>query len=72
MIWDFLVGVFSSGTDTASSMHDISSSVVNPATGLPMLDTNAGGVDVGGSPYGMDLHGSMANLSSSLDTCHWD
>ena len=30
---------------------------VNPATGLPMLDGDAcGGVDVGGNPYGTDLH----------------
>lgn len=30
--------------------------VVNPATGLPMLDNGSGGVDVGGSPFGTDIH----------------
>jgi hypothetical protein len=29
---------------------------VNPATGLPMLDDDFGGVDVGGSPFGTDVH----------------
>jgi len=29
---------------------------INPATGLPMFDTGYGGVDVGGSPYGTDVH----------------
>jgi hypothetical protein len=27
----------------------------NPATGLPMVD-GCGGFDVGGSPFGMDMH----------------
>ena len=30
--------------------------VVNPSTGLPMIDGNIGGIDVGGSPYGTDIH----------------
>ncbi|MEZ0246992.1 MAG: hypothetical protein ACAH09_10175 [Methylophilaceae bacterium] len=29
---------------------------INPATGLPMNDDSYSGVDVGGSPYGTDLH----------------
>jgi len=33
------------------AMHQI-----NPATGLPMIDDGFGGVDVGGSPWGMDTH----------------
>lgn len=28
--------------------------VVNPATGLPMVDNHIGSIDVGGSPYGQD------------------
>ena len=28
---------------------------INPATGLPMIDSFVG-VDVGGSPFGIDLH----------------
>jgi len=30
--------------------------VVNPSTGLPMVGDGFGGVDVGGSPYGTDIH----------------
>ncbi len=29
---------------------------INPATGLPMTGDGYGGVDVGGSPYGTDIH----------------
>lgn len=29
---------------------------INPATGLPMTGPGIGGVDVGGNPYGTDLH----------------
>ncbi|MGO4416845.1 peptidase [Cupriavidus sp. KB_39] len=29
---------------------------INPATGLPMTEDGYGGVDVGGSPYGTDIH----------------
>lgn len=30
--------------------------VVNPSTGMPMVGNNIGGFDVGGSPYGQDIH----------------
>jgi hypothetical protein len=36
--------------------------LVNPATGLPMLN---GGVDAGGSPFGMDIHHHEEPFSSS-------
>jgi hypothetical protein len=29
---------------------------INPATGLPMTGGSTGGVDVGGSPWGTDVH----------------
>jgi hypothetical protein len=29
---------------------------INPATGLPMAGDGFGGVDVGGSPFGTDIH----------------
>lgn len=32
------------------------SGAINPATGLPMLQGDCSGVDVGGSPFGADLH----------------
>lgn len=43
---------------------------VNPATNLPMLDNNGcGGFDVGGSPFGVDIHHhEMPFSSSSSDT----
>lgn len=30
--------------------------VINPATGLPMTGEGSGGVDAGGSPFGIDVH----------------
>lgn len=30
--------------------------VVNPATGLPMVDNRIGSVDIGGNPYGQDIY----------------
>ena len=38
---------------------------INPATGLPMID-GIGGVDVGGSPFGTDLHSDHGLESGSL------
>jgi hypothetical protein len=46
-IWNWLFG-----GDLAPAITDI-----NPATGLPMLG-DIGGLDVGGNPYGVDLHQS--------------
>lgn len=39
---------------------------INPATGLPMIDDSYCGVDVGGSPYGTDIH-THHNPWSSAD-----
>lgn len=30
--------------------------VVNPATGLPMIDNSTGGIDVAGNLYGLNTH----------------
>lgn len=51
---DFRTPIF----DTDSAFANM----VNPATGLPMID-DMGGVDVGGSPFGMDLHESFGTDS---------
>lgn len=54
IIWNWLFG------DDVMSLHGTTTAPVidiNPATGLPMID-GCGGVDVSGSPYGMDLHQS--------------
>ena len=40
---------------------------INPATGLPMTNDNVGGVDVGGSPWGTDIHSLHNPWSSSSD-----
>ncbi len=55
-IWNWLFG-----GDMAPTTPDI-----NPATGLPMVG-DIGGLDVGGSPYGMDLHQSGDHNSSGFD-----
>ncbi|CAG9223709.1 conserved hypothetical protein [Paraburkholderia tropica] len=34
----------------------MSHTLINPATGLPMNGDDFGGVDVGGSPWGTDIH----------------
>lgn len=43
---------------------------INPATGLPMTDDSYGGVDVGGSPYGTDVHSQHHPWSASYPA--WD
>ena len=51
-IWDWLFRDASSHDDcVGGSPPDI-----NPATGLQMVGDGIGGVDAGGSPYGMDVH----------------
>lgn len=66
MIWDFLQGVFSSDMSHVPDMG-FGPTVINPATGLPMLDANTSGVDVGGSPYGFDTHSDSVVGSSPWD-----
>jgi len=39
---------------------------IKPATGLPMIDDH-GGVDVGGNPYGTDLHDHGLESGSPFD-----
>ena len=50
-IWNWLFG----DTTDAMALPAMDSPSLNPATGLPMM---GGGLDVGGNPYGMDLHSS--------------
>lgn len=51
--WSWLCDCLSG---TTHEQHD--SPVFNPSTGLPMIDNNIGSVDVGGSPFGQDIHDS--------------
>lgn len=55
-IWNWLFG-----GDMAPAITEI-----NPATGLPMLG-DIGGVDVGGSPHGLDLNQSGDHSSPHFD-----
>lgn len=67
----------SSGVGSVSIAHDPFADhacVINPATNLPMLDgQGCGGVDVGGSPFGMDIHhhGEGSSSSSVYSTDDW-
>lgn len=72
MVWDFLLEMFSSNIGTVSSMDDVSSTTINPATGLPMIDDGMGGLDVGGSPFGMDIHSNTDSFGGSLSSNPWD
>jgi len=42
----------------------------NPATGLPMLDD--AGIDVGGSPFGIDIHADTEWTSIDSGICDSD
>lgn len=73
MNFNFLKNMFS-GDDSASPIPvDMPLSVFNPATGLPMIDNGMGGVDVGGSPFGMDLDSSTCTDFTGSDGLNsWD
>lgn len=57
-LWTWLCDCFSS-----TSHHEHSAPVINPSTGLPMIDNSIGGIDVGGSPFGQDIN----HCSGSMD-----
>lgn len=71
MIWDTLRSMFST-IDIATGLVDLSPTVVNPATGLPMLDGSFGGVDVGGSPFGVDIHSPTSGVAGGFGSDLWD
>lgn len=65
----------SSGEDSLAVAHDPLDNpvcLVNPATSLPMLN-GCGGLDVGGSPFGVDIHhhGDALSSSCSYSTDDW-
>ena len=72
-IWNWL---FDDVTETAA-LPNMDSPTINPATGLPMLGEDIGGLDVGGNPYGIDLHsatdwtscsGSVSDIGGGIST----
>ena len=46
----------SGGVCDGDTVADMEMLAINPASGLPMAGGDIGGVDVGGSPWGMDIH----------------
>ena len=60
-IWNWIFG-----DDVSPQFANTPVIDINPATGLPMID-GCGGVDVAGSPYGMDLHQNSIDSSTTVD-----
>lgn len=66
-LWNAFCGLFSTGSDSTDIGCDSTMNGgcdINPATGLPMIG-DCGGLDVGGSPYGTDIHDDSWDSSSS-------
>lgn len=57
-LWNWLFGSASSAfdSDAHSTTERHETGAVNPATGLPMVSGGSTGIDIGGSPFGIDLH----------------
>ena len=75
MNFDFLNFLFGGGDDAATvgGAMDAPMTVINPSTGLPMMDSGMGGVDVGGSPFGMDVHSSTCDsFTGGMGSNPWD
>lgn len=73
MFWKSVFDFFDFSGSSMGSSTALEMSVVNPASGLPMLDDSMSGVDVGGSPYGIDIHhGSTMDSFSSMGGNPWD
>lgn len=66
----FLSKLFHWNTNNASAqlgpLQESGSTDVNPTTGLPMVGDGIGGLDVAGSPYGVDIHAESTN---GFDPC---
>ena len=76
-LWNAFCGLFSTDSGSADIGCGSSSTLnsgcdINPATGLPMID-DCGGMDVGGSPYGMDIHhdDSWSTTSIGMSDDSW-
>ena len=73
MNFDFLIGWFGGDDNADAGALDTPLTVINPSTGLPMVDSGLGGVDVGGSPFGMDVHNQMNDsFTDSMGSNPWD
>lgn len=56
-LWTWLCDFISS-----TANHEQSAPVINPSTGLPMINNSIGGIDVGGSPFGQDINHSNSSV----------
>ena len=73
MNFDFLRCIFAGDDNAPIHTADTPLTAINPTTGLPMLDNGLGGVDVGGSPFGMDVHNAMCDgFTGGMDSNPWD
>ena len=73
MNFGFLNFFFGGADNGASCTVEVPVTVINPSTGLPMVESGMGGVDVGGSPFGMDVHSFMGDSNAgTMDSNPWD
>lgn len=71
-LWNWLFGRAPHALN--EDVHSTTASTVNPATGLPMVNGDSTGIDVGGSPYGFDAHDhspTSAGCDSFGSGDHW-
>lgn len=72
MFWRSVCNFLDFSGDASRGLSAPDVAVVNPATGLPMLDNSMVGIDVGGSPYGTDTHLCSTDNFASTDLNPWD
>ncbi len=67
--WKWMLGSLNDAAaePSAPTIVEDTGSTVNPATGLPMLSGGMSGVDIGGSPFGTDMHSIESWDSNSKD-----
>jgi hypothetical protein len=72
MNFDFIKFMFAGDDNSGVHIGDTRlapMTVINPSTVLPMLDDRMGGVDVGGSLFGMDVHSIMSDsFTTGMDS----
>jgi hypothetical protein len=65
-IWSWLFGGDTTAKTFQSDTAPMAACNINPATGLPMLDS-CGGLDVGGNPYGVDWSQQPSDTHATSD-----
>ncbi len=60
-LFSWLNGLFNDDSGTIDS-----GTTINPASGLPMINGDTSGFDVGGNPYGMDNSDDFNNSDDSF------